>query len=48
MLTDQVFALRPGEETRCMALLYSGPDALTMTRTRLKELRAVYGQNILK
>ncbi len=40
--------LSPGEETRCMALLYSGPDALATTRRRLKELREVYGQNILQ
>jgi nucleoside diphosphate kinase len=40
-------ALVEGEETRCMALLYSGKNALTAIRKRLKELRAVYGQNIL-
>jgi nucleoside diphosphate kinase len=34
-------------ETKCMALLYSGPDSLSVIRRRLKELRKVYGQNIL-
>ncbi len=41
-------ALHQGEETNCMALLYSGPNALSVIRKRQKELRAVYGQNILK
>ncbi len=41
-------AENPGEETRCMALLYSGPGALSVIRKRLKELREVYGQDILK
>ncbi|MHC5033717.1 MAG: hypothetical protein ACYTFZ_01610 [Planctomycetota bacterium] len=40
--------LEPGEETRCMAILYSGPNALSVIRKRLKELRAVYGQNVLQ
>jgi len=40
--------LREGEETRCMALLYSGANALSVIRRRLKELRAVYGQNVLQ
>ncbi len=31
----------------CMALLYSGHDSMRSIRTRLKELREVYGQNIL-
>jgi nucleoside diphosphate kinase len=39
--------VRAGEETHCMALLYSGPNALSAIRKRLKELREVYGQNIL-
>jgi nucleoside diphosphate kinase len=39
--------LNPEEETRCMLLLYTGPDALNVIRKRLKELRKVYGQNIL-
>ncbi len=40
--------LNTGEEHRCMALLYSGPDALSVIRKRLKELREVYGQNVLQ
>jgi len=40
-------SLKEGEGTRCMALLYCGRKALTVIRKRLKELRAVYGQNIL-
>jgi hypothetical protein len=40
--------LQAGEETHCMALQYSGPDALSVIRKRLKELRNVYGQNILQ
>lgn len=40
--------LDPDEETHCMALLYSGPDALPVIRTRLKELREVYGRNVLQ
>ncbi|MFO8007055.1 MAG: hypothetical protein R6V05_04885 [Candidatus Brocadiia bacterium] len=40
--------LDPGEERRCMALLYSGTDALSVIRKRLKELREVYGQNVLQ
>jgi len=40
--------VRPGEETRCMAILYSGPQALTVIRKRLKELREVYGTNVLQ
>ena len=31
-----------------MALLYSGPNALGVIRKRLKELREVYGQNVLQ
>jgi len=34
-------------ETICMALLYSGEDALRVIRGRLRELRQVYGQNLL-
>ncbi len=40
--------LQPGEGVRCMALLYSGPKALSVIRKRLKELREVYGQNVLQ
>lgn len=32
----------------CMALLYTGPGALDKIRTRLKELRQVYGRDILQ
>lgn len=39
--------LNHDEETRCMLLLYSGPDAMNTIRKRLKELRKIYGQNIL-
>ncbi len=35
-------------ETTCMALLYSGDEALNVIRQRLRELRDVYGQNILQ
>lgn len=35
-------------ETTCMALLYSGKNALTVIRRRLQELRDVYGQNVLQ
>ena len=35
-------------DTVCMALLYSGDRALGRIRTRLKELREVYGQNVLQ
>jgi hypothetical protein len=31
-----------------MAILYSGASALSVTRKRLKELREVYGQNVLQ
>lgn len=31
-----------------MAILYSGPDAMNLIRKRLKELRAVYGTNVLQ
>ncbi|MHC4788784.1 MAG: nucleoside-diphosphate kinase [Planctomycetota bacterium] len=40
--------LAEGEESRCMAILYSGPGALSVIRKRLKELREVYGQNVLQ
>jgi len=40
--------IEPGEETHCMALLYSGEDALSVIRRRLKQLRQVYGQNVLQ
>jgi len=40
--------VEPGREARCMALLYSGPGALSVIRKRLKELREVYGQNVLQ
>ena len=40
--------LQAGEETHCMAILYSGPKALSVIRKRLKELREVYGQNVLR
>jgi nucleoside diphosphate kinase len=40
--------VEPGREARCMALLYSGPEALSVIRKRLKELREVYGQNVLQ
>jgi nucleoside diphosphate kinase len=36
------------DEASCMALLYSGTDALRTIRKRLKELREVYGQNVLQ
>jgi nucleoside diphosphate kinase len=41
-------SLEPGEETHCMAILYSGRDALSVIRKRLKELRAIYGTNVLQ
>jgi len=31
-----------------MAILYSGENALSVIRKRLKELRAVYGTNLLQ
>ena len=34
--------------TLCMALLYSGKDAVRVIRQRLRKLRDVYGQNILQ
>ncbi len=34
-------------DTHCMALLYSGRNSFKSIRRRLKELRDVYGQNIL-
>ncbi|MFW6456760.1 MAG: hypothetical protein ACOC0A_00550 [Planctomycetota bacterium] len=40
--------IEEGGETTCMALLYSGDDALSVIRQRLRELRDVYGQNILE
>ncbi len=40
--------IEAGRETHCMALLYSGRNALSATRKRLKELREVYGQNLLQ
>ncbi|MFP4026273.1 MAG: hypothetical protein ACLFWL_00590 [Candidatus Brocadiia bacterium] len=40
--------IEPERETQCMALLYSGPDALRVIRQRLRELREVYGQNVLQ
>jgi len=40
--------MQEGGETSCMALLYSGPDALGVIRKRLKEMRKVYGQNVLQ
>jgi len=38
----------PDQETRCMAILYSGRDALSVIRKRLKQLRVVYGTNVLQ
>lgn len=35
-------------DTVCMALLYSGENALARVRQRLKELRDVYGQSVLR
>jgi hypothetical protein len=35
-------------ETMCMALLYSGENGLKVIRRRLKELREVYGQDVLQ
>ena len=40
--------LEKGAETMCMALLYSGKDGLRVIRQRLRELREVYGQNVLQ
>ncbi|MEF8787734.1 MAG: hypothetical protein V5A84_01570 [Planctomycetota bacterium] len=40
--------VNPEEETVCLALLYSGENALERIRKRLKELREVYGQNALQ
>ena len=40
--------LEDGPETLCLALLYSGENGLKVIRTRLKELREIYGQNILR
>ncbi len=40
--------LEKGGETMCMALLYSGKDGLRVIRQRLRELREVYGQNLLQ
>jgi hypothetical protein len=39
--------LEEGGETLCMALLYSGKNGLKVIRKRLKELREIYGQNVL-
>ncbi len=40
--------LSEDRDTVCMALLYSGNGALGKIRRRLKELRKVYGQNVLQ
>ena len=40
--------LQDGPETLCLALLYSGANGLKVIRTRLKELREIYGRNILQ
>jgi nucleoside diphosphate kinase len=40
--------VEPRQRTRCMAILYSGEDALSVIRKRLKEMREVYGQNVLQ
>jgi hypothetical protein len=40
--------VEPGQRTRCMAILYSGDNALSVIRKRLKEMREVYGQNVLQ
>ncbi len=37
-----------GQESMCMALLYSGADGLKVIRKRLSELRKVYGRDILQ
>ena len=37
-----------GAETMCMAVLYSGKNGLRLIRERLKELRVIYGRNILQ
>ncbi len=39
--------LEENSDSCCMALLYSGTNAFSSIRRRLKELRDVYGQNIL-
>ena len=44
--TQQLLA--PGEQTRCMAILYSGRDALSVIRKRLKQMRVIYGTNVLQ
>jgi nucleoside diphosphate kinase len=40
--------LAQGKRARCMAILYSGESALSVIRKRLKEMREVYGQNVLQ
>jgi nucleoside diphosphate kinase len=40
--------IEPGAQAQCMAILYSGRDALSVIRKRLKQLRAVYGTNVLQ
>ena len=40
--------LEPRAETMCLALLYSAEQGLKTIRSRLKELREVYGQSILR
>jgi len=40
--------LRPGQDARCLAILYSGRNALAVIRERLKELRRVYGRDLLQ
>ena len=37
-----------GEPAQCLALCYSGAGALNVIRKRLKELRKVYGTNVLQ
>jgi len=37
-----------GDPSMCMALLYSGADGLNLIRRRLKELRQIYGRDILQ
>jgi len=39
--------IEQGPQTLCMALLYSGKNGLRVIRQRLKELREIYGRNIL-
>ena len=41
-------SLKGDGEAVCLAILYSGKNALATIRTRLKELRAVYGTDILQ